>query len=701
MPLIPSKRLASLASLRQTDPAVQAGWQAFDARMRHLAGPRLDELVLVNRDWSAAHARKPSYTYPNFIRRMAEEAMRLAFYHRLTGAPEPAAASRTLLSWVMEVPTWNAQAPKNGWRSDLWTADYAAAVGLAIDQLGSALDEETRRAWLRILLERGVRPVLEEWIDPLHRIHALDTMGHNWWSVCVAGAVTGLFAAREVEPRADELLQLAGDALVGFFTYPGNPLQNKQANFGAQGDFIESVGYLDYSLRNLVFLFDVYREQLGRDLPAEIPVLGKTCDYYLALVQPLKAGVQRINFGDMGSGRDTMGSYEHRPIPVWLWLAGEYAREDLFHLVRRAHPVPDDLWELLFWPDGLTGASFAGAPGDTVFEHIGVAVLRDGYHDAATVLAVKTGEKWNHNQSDAGSFILSSAGVEFLVDPGTTEYASPLHARYFKTSLAHNVTLHAGRGQRDDLDDIGTAFMGRIRNRLFAPGYKYVVADATGPWEGVYRRYHRHFLWIEDFVVVVDDLFGWEPGDWSTLFHFAGEVAVEESGFCLTHQRQSLRAHLVSPRPTGVELVTGYASRLLPNELKHEYEVTEKPYLKVNYPAAGLREKMVTVFELPGGVPKQVEPLAGEGMSGVRVSGPDGVWEIACNHRADGRIMHLNTDLAFSGLRTDAFLLALHRDAQGVLDRAGVHNGSYLREGARVLFSALGKGDSLVEPEHG
>jgi hypothetical protein len=159
------------------------------------------------------------------------------------------------------------------------------------------------------------------------------------------------------------MLQQAGDALVGFFGYPGNPLQNKQANFGAQGDFIESVGYLDYSLRNLVFLFDVYREQLGRDLPAEIPVLGKTCDYYLALVQPLKTGVQRINFGDMGSGRDTMGSYEHRPMPVWLWLAGEYAREDLFHLVRRAHPVPDDLWELLFWPDGLDRRQFCGRPG--------------------------------------------------------------------------------------------------------------------------------------------------------------------------------------------------------------------------------------------------------------------------------------------------------------------------------------------------
>ena len=696
MNLIPPARLEALASLRQTDPAVRAGWQAFDAHMRQVAGPRMAELEGMRDEFLAAHARKPGYTYPNFLRRMAEDSSRLAFHYRVTGAEESRRGAVTLLRWVMEFSPWNAQAPKNGWRSDLWTADYAAAVGLALDQLGAALDGPTRAGWLTILLERGVRPVLEEWIDPARRIHALDSMGHNWWSVCVAGATIGLFAAREVEPQADELLQRVGDAFGEFFAYPGNPLQNKHATFGAQGDFIESVGYLDYTLYHPVFLFDLYRQHAGRDLASEIPVLARICDYYLAVVQPLKTGLQRVNFGDMGSGRDTLSFHEGRTAAVWLWLAGEFKREDLFHLARRTQPNPADLFELLFWPAKLEGASFAGAPGDAVFEHIGVVVLRDGYHDEATVLAVKTGEMWNHNQSDAGSFILSSAGVEFLVDPGTTEYSNPLHAAYFKSSRAHNVTLHAGRGQREDLDDLGTRLMGCIGGRLFAPSYRYVLADATGPWEGVYRRYHRHFLWIEDFVVLVDDLLAWQEGMWTNLFHFAGEVTVEGSRFRIRNQGQSLLAHVVSPCPVAMELATGYASRICPNELKHEYEVTEKPYLMVVYPAAGLREKIVTVFELPGGSPRQVEALAGDGMSGVRVTGPDGSWEIVCHHRADGRIMHLNPELSFGGLRTDAFLLAVHRDAAGKMDRAGVHGGSYLREGGKVLFSSLSKRDALV-----
>jgi len=696
MSLIPPARLDALAALRQSDPAVRAGWRAFDARMRQASGPGLADLERRRGAWLAAHTRKPGYTYPNFLRRIAEDSARLAFHFRMTGAEASRQGAVTLLGWVMEFSPWNAQAPRNGWRSDLWTADYAASVGLALDQLGDALDAPARTAWLTILLERGVRPVWEEWLDPARRIHALDSMGHNWWSVCVAGAAIGLFAAREVEPRADELLRRVGDGIVEFFAYPGNAPRNKHATFGAQGDFIESVGYLDYTLHHLVFLFDLYRQHAGRNLAAEIPVLGRICDYYLATIQPLKGGLQRVNFGDMGSGPDSLGFHEGRTAAVWLWLAGAFQREDMFHLARRTRPAPGDLFDLLFWPANLAGASFDGAPGDAVFENIGVAVLRDGYHDEATLLAVKTGETWNHNQSDAGTFILSAAGVEFLVDPGTTEYSNPLHASYFKSSRAHNVTLHAGRGQRSELDELGTRWMGCIGGRLFAPGYKYVLADATGPWEGVYRRYHRHFLWIEDFVVLVDDLLAWEEGPWTNLFHFAGEVSMEDARFRIRHGGEALLAHLVSPRPAALELATGHASRIKPNELKHEYEVTEKPYLKVDYPASGLREKIVTVFELPGGSPKRVEPLAGEGLSGARVSGPGGTWEIVCHHRADGRIMHLNPELQFGGLRTDAFLLALHRDARGVLERAGVHNGSYLREGGKVLFNSLIKRDVLV-----
>lgn len=698
MQMIPASRLASFVALRRDDPAVRAGWRAFDARVREAAG---SGRALLEREHAAraeAHARRPGYTYPNFIRLMAREAAEMAFHHRVTGCAESAAAARLLLGWAMELPAWNAQGPRNGWRSDLWTADLAAAAAFALDGLGDTLEAATRAVWTARLLERGVQPLLDEWLDPARRLHALDTMGHNWWAVCVGGAALGLFAARAAPASAEPWFDRIADGLREFFAYPGNRQQHKQRTFGAQGDFIESAGYLDYSLHLLCPLFDLYRLHLGRDLPAEIPVLARIPDYYVALAQPLRSGLQRLNFGDMGSGPDTVGSYAHQPAATWLWLAGEFGREDLFHLARRTKPAPAERQEFLFWPDRLRGEGFAGAPGDTVFDSIGVAVLRDGYADDATVLAVKTGEIWNHNQSDAGSIILSSRGTEFLLDPGTTEYSNPLHQGWFKTAHAHNVTLCDGRGPRADLDELGTPFMGRLCDRLLAPGYKYLLADATGPWEGVYRRYLRHLLWADGFVLSVEDLMADRASEFTALLHHAGTAVVEGPSIRIRNGGATLTAHLVAPAFSAVEVRDGWRSRMRANPFKYEYDVTPSPYLAVRYPArtaTDVREKIVTLYALPGGPERRVERIEAPDLTGVRISCADGTWEIICNHRADGRIMHLNAPVEWGGFRTDAFLLAVRRDGTGRVDRLGLHNGSFVHQQDRTIYSALLKGDAL------
>jgi hypothetical protein len=697
MQLIDSTQHRRIDALAAADGDYRCGWERFEARMRTEYPARMVILKEKRIEHGAVTPDSGGFSGANFLRFMAVEASRLAFHHRHTGRAESAESALVLLGWLEAWPTWNAQARKNGWRSDLWTSDCAAAMGLALDQLADVVPDAVRRHLQGVLLERGVRPVLEEWVDPVRRIHALDSMGHNWWSVCVAGAAIGLFASADEESRAAEWFDLIAESIVEFFAYPGNILQNKQPTFGRQGDFIESVGYLDYTLHNLVFVFDLYRERLGRDLAAEISVLPEICDYYMACVQPLKEGVRRLNFGDMGSGRETVGAYNHNPSAVWLWLAGRFGRGDLFHLVQRTHPHPEDLFDFLFWPTGLDRSGFADEPSDTVFDTIGVAVLRDGYADDATVLAVKTGEKWNHNQSDAGSFILSARGVEFLIDPGTTEYSNPLHRSYFKSSRAHNVVLHDGRGQVDDLDDLGTKFMGRIASHLFAPGYKYVLADATGPWEGVYRRYYRSFLWIEDFVVMVDELMAWEPGEWTSLWHHAGEAAVDDEGFTVSNGGESLRVTFVDPLPVRVEVAQGHVSRMLPNELKYEYEVSGRPYLQAHYSARGVREKILTHFQLPGAKPRKLRRLRGEGFSGLALDGPEGSWQIILNHRADGSVMHLNSDLSVGDLETDAYLLAVCRRPDGSLVRAGLHNGSWLKEGRHVRHSSLLKGDAFMD----
>ncbi len=417
----------------------------------------------------------------------------------------------------------------------------------------------------------------------------------------------------------------------------------------------------------------------------------------MANVQPLQSGVQRLNFGDMGAGRDTVGSYNHNPTSVWLWLAREFKRPDLFHLVERTHPLPQDIFEMLFWPDKPSASGFEGAPGDCVFENTGTAILRDGYADDATVLAVKTGEKWNHNQSDAGSFILSSRGMEFFIDPGTTEYSSPLHTSYFKRGHSHNVVLHNGRDQIEDLDHFGTKQMGRIAGSLFAPGYKYILADATGPWEGVYRRFYRHILWLNGIVVMLDDLMAWELGKWTSLFHYAGESVIKRDGFVISNGGENLRAHIVSPEPEGIDLAAGYLSKIKPNRVKYEYEVSEKPYLRVHFPGRNTREKILTVFELPGSPAKTITRLSGDALTGVRMSGQDGSTEVLCNHRADGSVMHLNSDNEYDNLRTDAFLVVLQRDAGGRIARVGIHNGSRLHIDNSLVFGSLIKSDVVLE----
>ena len=686
-----------IGRLIESEECFRAGWLEFDERLRRKYPSDLGLLEERRAAWISGSSGPTGLTHMNFMRLMIQEAGRLGFHWKRTGCESSREAAIQFIGWLEELPFWHAHAPRNGWRSDLWTSDCAAGMALALDQLGPSICPLRLQQSKDVLLERGVLPVLEEWVDPDKRIHALDSMGHNWWSVCVAGAAIGLFVAAEDRPELARWFDLIADGVLEFFAYPGNVLQNKQPTFGADGDFIESVGYLDYTLHHLVMVFDLYRDVLGRDLAAEIEILPRLCDYYMACVQPLREGVRRLNFGDMGSGAETVGAYNHHPSSVWLWLAGRFRRDDLLHLVRRTHVGPSDVNDFLNWPEELRGRSFDGAPGDIVFGNIGVAVLRDGYEDGATVLAVKTGEKWNHNQSDAGSFILSADGTEFFIDPGTTGYSDPRHAEYFKRSVAHNVVLHGGRGQQDDLDDLGTKFMGRIASALFAPGYRHILADATGPWEGVYRRYYRSFLWIGGFIVMADELMAWEPGEWTALFHHAGEAIPRPDGFDTVNGGRTLRTTFIDPLPDRLDCAEGFLSHMLPNELKYEYEVTPKPYLRAHYAPSGTRAKLLTLFELPGLPFRKVRRLAGEGFTGLVVEDEAGVWDIVFNHRADGSVMHLNSDIRHGEVTTDAYLSAVMRDKAGEILKVAMHNGSYLRVSGATLASSLIKGEVLLE----
>ena len=59
---------------------------------------------------------------------------------------------------------------------------------MAFDSIYDALTPEERTTLVKRIVDRGIQPTLDDWVQGGKRIHALDSMGHNWWSACVFGA---------------------------------------------------------------------------------------------------------------------------------------------------------------------------------------------------------------------------------------------------------------------------------------------------------------------------------------------------------------------------------------------------------------------------------------------------------------------------------------------------------------------------------
>ena len=65
-------------------------------------------------------------------------------------------------------------------------ACYNFAIGF--DCIHDFLSPEERKTFADALVEKGINLILNDWVFGEKRIHSLDTMGHNWWSVCVFDA---------------------------------------------------------------------------------------------------------------------------------------------------------------------------------------------------------------------------------------------------------------------------------------------------------------------------------------------------------------------------------------------------------------------------------------------------------------------------------------------------------------------------------
>ena len=628
------------------------------------------------------------------------EAEALGLAYRVTGDKRYAAQLRDRLLKEVRKPTWSDPALMRRdppWHAGLEVARQCKLVALGFDALHDFLGAEERREIAGGLVKLGIEPALKDWLLDGTRIHALDTMGHNWWSACVFSAGLGCLAMLDEEPRAADWLRRISAATSEWFGFAGNALANKPATFDRAGGFYESVNYANFALSEYLLFRLAWRNALSEPTP-EIPLLEHVGDFFLQACYPNGGALKSLNFGD--GSLEANGS---RAVAL-LWANGIRAPGTLWYLRQtrdtafREGISQQSPLGLLYLPSAaeLDQAPPPELPRSALFRNMGWGMLRTSWEQDATLLATKCGTTWNHAHADNGSFVLFHRGEYLLIDSGNCAYGRPEYDDYYRQGAAHNVVLLDGEGENRADTYFGSKFAGTLDHLLDDGDVKYLLADATGPNARRFLRKYRHFLWIGDVILVVDDVQTYDFGQLEWLLHPDGEVKRE--GLDL---RISKGAATVRVRPLFPET---FPDAGLPTDYPEKMRLEERDGLADHDPDEGRRyyallpaeperrEKFVTAIlletERSAASPPAIERLRGNDWIGVRVrQGPESA-EIYLNLRADGRIQHRNGINTMEGWETDALLTAVIR---GERPRFLLADGSYLRRAGASCFESLTK----------
>ena len=654
----------------------------------------------------------------------------LALAYRMTGDRRYAERVRDFLQREIKRSNWGE--PDLLRRDPVWHAGLGLARSLfgaavAYDSIYDALSTDERQTIAKAIVQLGVLPTMNDWVLGERRIHALDTMGHNWWSACVFTGGIGALAVLDEEPRAREWLQRIDAGSVEWFGYAGSTIENKPANFDRAGGFYESVNYASFAMAEYL-LFRLAWTNALQSPPAEIPVLAKTGDFFIDVAYPNSGQMMTLNFGDGSIHAD--GS---RPLSL-LWANGIrnpdiawYLRANTEMSYREGLDRKSPLG-LIYFPSEADLASTPPLPPrrpSALYGDIGWAMLRSSWEKDATLLGIKSGYTWNHSHADEGSFILFHCGQYLLIDSGNPSYARPEYDNYYRQSPAHNVVLFNGQAENPEDTYGGSKFSGSVSHLIDTGDLKYIFADATGPTSRVFNRNYRHFVWIGDVILVIDDVEAFEPGQFEWLLHTAGKA--ERRGLDLTVSEGGAS---VVVRPLFPET---FPDAGLPTDYPEKMRLIEKtgfkdhePDTKVTYYAFApgeltRRTKFITAITLVTDANKahlpQIERMADKNALGVRIRQNGAVTDVYLNLRADGSLRHRNADATLGGYETDAYLFAAtYADSDGGsgtplpagsdaaarngvrrlpdLDAAArvlVIDGSYLRRDGKVVLDSLSK----------
>ncbi len=557
------------------------------------------------------------------------------------------------------------------WHSGLETAHITMAFATGYDFIYDYLTEEERKTISDAFINIGIGWLMKDWVLPGTRIHALDSMGHNWWAVCIAAAGVALLTVSEKIPESDKWFELIEEALYGFVEYKGADLLNKKQNFDEKGLFYESVGYFDYGAGE--HLFYVYHREryTGKPCAARHELFSKMSDAILSFAYPLDNKISFLNYGD--SSTDT----NVKKLMKYLVLNG-YAEPSAYAYLNRMGKGCSDITDLFFSDKYFEkDGSMEAIPTFQTFPNTGYSIVRSSWENNATLFTAKSGFSWNHAHEDAGSFMLYSEGKQLFIDSGTCPYSHKNYHGYYFRAAAHNVVMLGGKNQDDMNIHRGMRFMGSILHAVEPiDGVKFICADVTGPLSNLCSRNFRSFIVIDNkHYVIIDDIYTHDPCTSEALFHYAGKAETKDGVFCIDND--GVKAYLTPIYPENTEIVTHIGHpEAKPDEDNEYIGIFSKEEVEAHH--------LINVVSLTD---EKICRVSGIDSEGVKI----GDTEVIYNLRADGKRMHWNSNNTLDGIDTDAYIMIKRGD------KAYFVYASYARDTEKSYFDQFVKSNKTVD----
>lgn len=662
---------ASLTRLRRilaTDTAANADLKKRGEEL--IAADLIPEAVAMRGPGQHANYGEPG-------NQMSDMGLTLGLLYQLTGDERYARKLREAMLYYSKYVRWTGQSFERRsppWHSELDTQKFGFGYAAGYDALHSFLSDSDRKTISESMIRLAVLPILNDWVLPGRRVHSFDSMGHNWWGVCVAGAGVCSLVLLGEDARAQGWIDAMDAGFEQWFRFPGNPLQNRVATFERAGPSYEGVGYTQYGVSEYLLYRWAWKNTYPDRKPAHIEPLDHLARFFLHTLYPTSNGSFSVNFNDSSLRDDAtalilsliacgLGTPE---AARYLQLVHTHPKGPLFSLLR---PFPKP-------------AARTDLPNSCIYPDMGWATMRTSWENDATLLAMKSGFTWNHAHADAGSFILFKQGVPLIIDSGTCSYGRKEYSTYYRQSHAHNVILFNGSGQPPDDVLSGCKFPGRLHNLIDGAGLKYVYADATGPMARWFSRNYRHWLWSGDVILIIDDVLAHTAGQMDWLLHYAGDYKTNPDGSVRLKNGDAEAVVKILHPPTTLHQLSGLAD--------HDPD-KPVPYLEFSPGTAMQSCQFITAICLnPDATPK-FELLKNRNYLGVRVQTSDAVEEMFLNLRA---IHTPNTiDMHVGDWVTDAYLLHFKRaiSAGHPVQRLFIGDGSYLRQKGRSMIESLSK----------